>query len=145
MDPKPDPNGKSRPDLLCLQHTTILLGFGLPLLGLDRIYCASSTQMSAIPDASIHLMVTSPSYNVKKEYDEDLSLRDYRELLRAVLADFLVWTKSIWTFPAVSAKRIGHPAPFPGELPHPLIQCYTFTPSPAMSSGTRSAGAAPPV
>ncbi len=36
------------------------------------------------------------------------------------------WTKSVWTFPAVSAKKIGHPAPFPEELPHRLIQLYTF-------------------
>ena len=40
--------------------------------------------------------------------------------------DFLEWTKSVWTFPSVSAKRIGHPAPFPEELPHRLIQLYTF-------------------
>ena len=40
--------------------------------------------------------------------------------------EFLEWTKSIWTFPAVSAKKIGHPAPYPEELPHRLIQLYTF-------------------
>jgi DNA modification methylase len=40
--------------------------------------------------------------------------------------DFLEWTKSVWTFPAVSAKSIGHPAPFPEELPHRLIQLYTY-------------------
>ncbi|MDM8551548.1 site-specific DNA-methyltransferase [Desulfobacterales bacterium HSG2] len=40
--------------------------------------------------------------------------------------EFLDWTKSIWTFPAVSAKKIGHPAPFPEELPHRLIQLYSF-------------------
>jgi site-specific DNA-methyltransferase (adenine-specific) len=40
--------------------------------------------------------------------------------------DFLQWTKSIWSFPAVMAKSIGHPAPFPEELPHRLIQLYTF-------------------
>ena len=40
--------------------------------------------------------------------------------------DFLGWTKSVWSFPAVSAKQIGHPAPFPEELPHRLIQLYTF-------------------
>lgn len=40
--------------------------------------------------------------------------------------DFLEWTKSVWTFPAVSARKIGHPAPFPQELPHRLIQLYTF-------------------
>jgi len=40
--------------------------------------------------------------------------------------DFLEWTKSVWTFPAVSAKKVGHPAPFPEELPARLIQLYTF-------------------
>jgi site-specific DNA-methyltransferase (adenine-specific) len=40
--------------------------------------------------------------------------------------EFLEWTKSVWTFPAVSARQIGHPAPFPEELPRRLIQLYTF-------------------
>jgi len=40
--------------------------------------------------------------------------------------EFLEWTKSVWTFPAVSAKKVGHPAPFPEELPHRLLQLYTF-------------------
>lgn len=40
--------------------------------------------------------------------------------------EFLEWTKSVWTFPAVSAKSVGHPAPFPVELPYRLIQLYTF-------------------
>ena len=39
---------------------------------------------------------------------------------------FLEWTKSVWTFPDVSAKKIGHPAPFPEELPFRLIQLYSF-------------------
>jgi len=193
---------------------------------LDRIYCKSSESMEEIPDYSVHLMVTSPPYNVTKEYDENLSLDEYRDLLRRVFKetyrvlvtggracinianlgrkpyiplhsyiiedmlnigflmrgeiiwnkassaspstawgswlsasnpvlrdiheyilifskesfsrkrghkkdtitkeDFLEWTKSVWTFPAVSARSIGHPAPFPEELPHRLIQLYTF-------------------
>ena len=40
--------------------------------------------------------------------------------------DFLELTKSIWNFPAVSARSVGHPAPFPLELPHRLIQLYTY-------------------
>lgn len=40
--------------------------------------------------------------------------------------EFLELTKSIWTFPAESARKIGHPAPFPVELPYRLIQLYTF-------------------
>ncbi len=39
---------------------------------------------------------------------------------------FLEFTKSVWTFPAESARKIGHPAPFPIELPYRLIQLYTF-------------------
>lgn len=198
----------------------------IPIESLDQLYCTSSEKMSEIPDSSIHLMITSPPYNAKKEYDDDLSLDEYRELLRTVFAEtykklvtggracinianlgrkpyiplhshiiedmleigyhmrgeiiwdkaasagsstawgswlsaanpvlrdvheyilvfskgsfsrkhngkensiskeaFLEWTKSVWTFPTVSAKRIGHPAPFPEELPHRLIQLYTF-------------------
>jgi site-specific DNA-methyltransferase (adenine-specific) len=40
--------------------------------------------------------------------------------------DFLEWTKSVWTFPAVSARQVGHPAPFPEELPRRLIELYSF-------------------
>ncbi len=40
--------------------------------------------------------------------------------------DFLTWTKSVWQFPAVQASKIGHPAPFPIELPHRCIQLYTY-------------------
>ncbi len=40
--------------------------------------------------------------------------------------EFLEFTKSIWTFPAVSARSVGHPAPFPVELPQRLIQLYTY-------------------
>lgn len=39
---------------------------------------------------------------------------------------FLEYTKSVWEFPAESARRVGHPAPFPVELPFRLIQLYTY-------------------
>jgi site-specific DNA-methyltransferase (adenine-specific) len=32
----------------------------------------------------------------------------------------------VWDFSAESARKIGHPAPFPVELPYRLIQLYTF-------------------
>ncbi len=194
---------------------------------LDRIFCKSSENMSEIPDYSVHLMVTSPPYNVTKEYDENLTLDEYRALLKKVFTEvykklvtggracvnlanlgrkpyialhsyiiqdmleigflmrgeiiwnkassaspstawgtwlsaanpvlrdiheyilvfskeafnrknlpekvstitreeFLEFTRSVWTFPAESARKIGHPAPFPIELPYRLIQLYTF-------------------
>jgi len=40
--------------------------------------------------------------------------------------EFMKYTTSIWSFPPESAKRVGHPAPFPEDLPHRLIQLYSF-------------------
>jgi site-specific DNA-methyltransferase (adenine-specific) len=55
------------------------------------------------------------------------------------------WTKSIWAMNAESARRIGHPAPFPEELPNRLIQLYSFTNDiildPFMGSGTTAVAA----
>lgn len=187
----------------------------------------SSEQMTELPDNSVHLMVTSPPYNVGKEYDEDLSMDEYRQMLRRVWQEsyrvlvpggracinianlgrkpyiplhsyliedlndigylmrgeiiwdkaasassstawgswksasnptlrdvheyilvfskesyrrippkkrentisrdqFLEYTRSIWNFPSVTARKVGHPAPFPVELPTRLLQLYTF-------------------
>ncbi len=198
----------------------------IPKENLNSFFCKSSENMDELPDDSVHLMITSPPYNVTKEYDNNLSLKEYVDLLNRVWKEtyrvlvpggracinvanlgrkpyiplhsyilevmqdigflmrgeiiwnkassaspstawgtwlsaanpvlrdvheyilifsketfsrkrkgkeatikkeeFLEWTKSVWTFPAVSAKQIGHPAPFPEELPHRLIQLYTF-------------------
>ena len=199
----------------------------IPKNDLNKLYCKSSENMDEIPDDSIHLMITSPPYNVGKEYDNDLTLDEYLELLTEVFGqtyrklvtggracinianigrkpyiplhamvieimldlgflmrgeiiwdksasaggscawgswmsasnpvlrdyheyilvfskesysknrsqerkdtierdEFIQWTKSIWTFPAVNAKKIGHPAPFPIELPHRLINLYSY-------------------
>ena len=193
---------------------------------LDKVFYKSSEKMEELPDYSVHLMVTSPPYNVGKDYDQDLSVKEYRSLLRRVFEEtfrvlvhggracinianlgrkpyiplhsyviqdmhelgflmrgeiiwnkaassgvstawgswqsasnpilrdvheyvlvfskesfsrsshnkentitrdeFLTFTKSTWEFPAESAIRIGHPAPFPIELPYRCIQLYTF-------------------
>jgi site-specific DNA-methyltransferase (adenine-specific) len=192
---------------------------------LDRIFVTSSRNMIEIPDNSVHMMITSPPYNVGKEYDADYSLEAYLKLLTDVFTEthrvlvnggrvainvanvgrkpylplncyisrimqgigfqmrgeiiwnksasagtstawgswqsasnptlrdvheyiqvyskgdyarkpvgkstitkeeFLEYTKSIWSFPAASAKRICHPAPFPCELPLRLIKLYTY-------------------
>ena len=41
--------------------------------------------------------------------------------------EFLEYTKSVWGFTSESAKKVGHPAPFPVELPYRLIQLYTYS------------------
>ena len=35
-------------------------------------------------------------------------------------------TLDVWQIPPESARRVGHPAPFPVELPEKLIELYTF-------------------
>jgi site-specific DNA-methyltransferase (adenine-specific) len=212
---------------------------------INKLILGSAENMKELPNNSIHLMITSPPYNVSKEYDKDLSLKDYLMLLQnsfketyrvlvnggrvcinvanlgrkpyiplsdyiskimldigfnmrgeiiwnkaasaspstawgswqsaanPILRDvheyilvfskgdykrekgnkentiskeqFMEWTKSIWTMNAESARRIGHPAPFPEELPYRLIQLYSFKHDiildPFMGSGTTAISA----
>jgi site-specific DNA-methyltransferase (adenine-specific) len=58
---------------------------------------------------------------------------------------FMQWTRSVWTLNPESAKKVGHPAPFPVELPYRLIQLYTFTGDvvldPFMGSGSTALAA----
>ena len=193
---------------------------------LDKVLCRDSRKMENIPDSCLHLMVTSPPYNVGKEYDRDLDLKAYLDMLQDVFSEtfrvlvaggracvnianvgrkpyipyhkyiidamlgagflmrgeiiwnkaagagtstawgswcsasnptlrdiheyilvfskgkfsrtagnkestisrdeFLEFTKSVWVFQPESARKVGHPAPFPVELPYRCIQLYTF-------------------
>ena len=40
--------------------------------------------------------------------------------------EFKEWTKGVWTFNGESKKRIGHPAPFPKELPYRCIKLFSY-------------------
>lgn len=40
--------------------------------------------------------------------------------------DFMSMTLDLWNIPPESARRVGHPAPFPVELPEQLIRLYTY-------------------
>lgn len=40
--------------------------------------------------------------------------------------EFMNFTRSVWSFGTESKKRIGHPAPFPLELPFRLIKFYSY-------------------
>lgn len=40
--------------------------------------------------------------------------------------DFLNWTNGLWQFNGEKKKKIGHPAPFPVELPRRCIQLFSY-------------------
>lgn len=40
--------------------------------------------------------------------------------------EFIDWTNGMWTFNGESKKKIGHPAPFPIELPKRAIKLFSF-------------------
>ena len=60
--------------------------------------------------------------------------------------DFMTLTLDRWLIPPESARRVGHPAPFPVELPEQLIRLYTFRDDlvldPFMGSGSALVAAA---
>ena len=59
--------------------------------------------------------------------------------------EFLEATLSVWEIPPESATRVGHPAPFPVELPRRFIQLYTYEGDlvldPFLGSGTTAVAA----
>uniref|UniRef100_A0A7C5U4Y6 Methyltransferase n=1 Tax=Fervidobacterium nodosum TaxID=2424 RepID=A0A7C5U4Y6_9BACT len=40
--------------------------------------------------------------------------------------EFIEWTNGLWTFSGESKKKIGHPAPFPVELPRRCIKLFSY-------------------
>lgn len=40
--------------------------------------------------------------------------------------DFMDWTNGLWTFGGEKKTRVGHPAPFPVELPRRCIQLFSY-------------------
>lgn len=59
--------------------------------------------------------------------------------------EFVDATTDVWDIPAESATRVGHPAPFPVELPRRLIDLYTYRRDlvldPFMGSGSTAVAA----
>ncbi|WP_419925941.1 DNA-methyltransferase [Candidatus Poriferisocius sp.] len=63
----------------------------------------------------------------------------------AYVDEFMEATTDVWEIPTESAKRVGHPAPFPVELPQRLIDLYTYRGDlvldPFMGAGTTAVAA----
>ena len=54
--------------------------------------------------------------------------------------EFMAWTNGVWTFNGESKKRVGHPAPFPRELPYRCMKLFSYVGDvvfdPFLGSGT---------
>ena len=54
--------------------------------------------------------------------------------------DFIEWTNGVWNFNGESKNRVGHPAPFPVELPRRCIKLFSYVGDavldPFLGSGT---------
>ncbi len=67
--------------------------------------------------------------------------KEVKELSRLTRQEWVEWAvNSIWEMQPARAKSVGHPAPFPDELPRRLIKLYTFVGDtvldPFLGSGT---------
>ena len=86
----------------------------------------------------------------KGRFDRALSAAERRQAGRPSVAtvtkdEFVDATLDLWDIPAESASRVGHPAPFPVELPRRLIELYTYRDDlvydPFMGSGSTAVAA----
>ena len=66
--------------------------------------------------------------------------KNHRGLSDITKDEFVEWTQGLWTFPGENRKRIGHPAPFPLELPKRCIKLFSYVGDtvldPFLGSGT---------
>ncbi|MHA1673290.1 MAG: DNA-methyltransferase [Promethearchaeota archaeon] len=84
----------------------------------NQIFLQDSRKMSPLPDSVIDLMVTSPPYNVTKQYDANLSLGEYLQLLEDVLRE--VWRVLIpGGLAAVNIANVG-------RKPYIPLDCYVI-------------------
>jgi len=84
----------------------------------NYIYHSDAQSMSDLPDGSIKLMVTSPPYNVTKDYDENLTLKEYLNLLINVFSEvYRVLTDS-----GICAVNIANV----GRKPYIPLDCYVI-------------------
>ena len=96
-----------------------------------------------VSDASVNAsepLVTTPIELIVCLYKEQLEKTSGSRQSDLSDNEFEEWTSGLWTFPSENAERIGHPTPFPIELPHRCIKLFSYVHDtildPFMGSGT---------
>ncbi|MGI8773849.1 MAG: DNA-methyltransferase [Actinomycetota bacterium] len=104
-----------------------------------------SAQNPVLRDLSERVIVAS-----KGRFDRALSRRERQKMdlpseVSIFKDEFMEATLDVWDIPTESAQRVGHPAPFPVELPKRLIELYTYRDDvvldPFMGSGSTAVAA----
>lgn len=52
--------------------------------------------------------------------------KSHRGISDVARDEFIPWTNGLWSFPGENSRKVGHPAPFPGELPRRCIKLFSF-------------------
>lgn len=82
--------------------------------------------------APVELIVVLYKHSWKKQLGSKIS-----DIARD---EFIKWTNGMWQFNGESKKRVGHPAPFPPELPYRCIKLFSYVGDvvfdPFLGSGT---------
>lgn len=78
-----------------------------------------SSSNPTLRDVHEYIMIFSKTTNQLKQAEDSLPSDITRD-------EFLDFTKSIWAFNTESPKKVGHPAPFPEELPYRCIKLYSY-------------------
>lgn len=69
----------------------------LPKQFQNTFILGNAENMHQLPDNYIHLMITSPPYNITKEYDKDLALSEYLQMLENVFRETYRVVGKWWT------------------------------------------------
>jgi site-specific DNA-methyltransferase (adenine-specific) len=70
--------------------------------------------------------VTAPVEMIAVFYKQRWQRPDGGKTWEIAAKDFMEWSLGTWTFPGANPARVGHPAPFPEELPRRLILLYSY-------------------
>jgi DNA modification methylase len=77
-------------------------------------------------DVTERIVVASKGRFDRAKGARDRAAADLPAVATVSADEFMDLTTDVWEFPPESATRVGHPAPFPVELPRRLIDLYTY-------------------